>query len=340
MSGRLRFSIRVNNDLSVEETVALAKGAEAAGFDQFWLSHDLFMRSAPVALAVAAQHTERIHLGIGILNPYTLDPAEIAMVAATLSEVTGGRFLLGLAPGAVEFLDWVGLEQPLALTRVRETMVVLRLLLEGKRAAFEGRTLRWKDGAYLRMPGATVPIYLGAMGPRMLELAGRSADGVLPLLFPPEHFDTVKPLVDRGAREREPDLAALDFAACVWISLDDDGDLARRVLAAKIAYYGASLGSLILERLGVEAAEFAELARIATADGHAERAAGLVTDDMMAIGIAGGPDEVVVRLERLVALGARHLSFGPPLGPEPLRAVELLGREVLPKLQGGAGARA
>ena len=83
----MKFSIRFNNDLPAAEYVTLARAAEAAGFDQFWLSNDLFLRSAPVILSAIAGATERIEIGTCILNPYSIDPAEIAMMAATLSNM-------------------------------------------------------------------------------------------------------------------------------------------------------------------------------------------------------------------------------------------------------------
>ena len=76
----MRFSIRLNNDLTLPEYVTLAQAAEAAGFDQFWVSNDLLLRSGPVILAAVGQATHRIEIGSCILNPYTINPAEIAMV--------------------------------------------------------------------------------------------------------------------------------------------------------------------------------------------------------------------------------------------------------------------
>ena len=105
----MKFSLRFNNDLPVQDYVAYARAAEAAGFDQFWVSNDLFLRSAPVILSAAALATERIEIGTCILNPFTLHPAEIAMFAATLDELSGGRFNLGLSAGAEDFMRWLGL---------------------------------------------------------------------------------------------------------------------------------------------------------------------------------------------------------------------------------------
>ena len=331
----MRFSIRLNNDLPIGEYVRLARAAEAAGFDQFWVSDDLFLRSAWVILSAVAQATERIQVGICIVNPYTLHVSELAMAAATLDELSGGRFLLGLSAGAADFLGWVGIEQQHPLAAVRESIAVLRRLLAGERARFNGRFLRrWTDEAYMRFPTRPVPIYVGAMGQRMLETIGELADGGLPLLFPPEHYATVARYVAAGAARagRTPD--DLDLAACVWCSIADDRRAAEDVLRDKIAYYGHALGPLIYDRLGVPREAFAPIEQALQRDRDPARARALVTPEMLRIGLVGTGADLVPRLEGLVAMGVRHLSFGPPLGPDPLLAIERLGREVLPHFRG------
>ena len=138
------------------------------------------------------------------------------------------------------------------LTATRQAIAQIRALFDGTPA--EG----WTEEAYLRFPVARrVPIYLGAMGPQMLRLAGAIADGVLPLLFPPEHFATVQSLVAEGAASAGRTLDDIDLAACIWVSISDDTAAAEAVLRDKIAYYGAGLSPLILERLGVTKDEFA-----------------------------------------------------------------------------------
>ena len=325
----MRFSIRLNNDLPVATYVALAQAAEAAGFDQLWVSNDLFLRSALVILPHLAARTDRIQIGAGILNPYTLHPAEIAMFAATLDELSGNRFNLGLAAGAGEFLKWVGIEQGAPLAALRETVAAIRALQQGERAAVEGQFLQWSSEAYLRFraPRET-PIYIGAMGPKMLALAGELADGALPLLFPPEHYFTVLPYVAQGVGRRLPGLAELDLAACIWVSLAEDRQAARRALAEKIAYYGHALGPLIWERLGLVKEDFAAIEQAMMVERNMDKAVALVDARMLGIGVVGSAPEVIERLTPLVAAGVRHLSFGPPLGPDPLAAVHLLGQVV------------
>jgi 5,10-methylenetetrahydromethanopterin reductase len=331
MSGPFTFSLRLNNDGPVEDYPRLARAAEASGFDQIWVSNDLFLRSSPVILAAIAGATERIGIGTSVLNPYTLDPGEIAMMAATLDELSGNRFRLGLAAGARDFLGWVGIEQESPLAAMRESIDLVRRLLAGEAAALEGERFRWSKEAYLRFRAPRVtPIYVGALGPRMLALAGELGDGVLPLLLPPEHYFAVKPLIEAGVERRPSSLPALDLACCIWVSLSSDPRAARRALAEKIAYYGAQLSPLILSRLSLTREDFAIIERVVVSERDLARGASLVDERMLRVGVVGGPKDVIGRIEPLAAAGARHLSFGPPLGPEPLEAIDLLGREVLP----------
>lgn len=323
----MRFSIRLNNDLPVALLAEVARAAEEHGFDQIWVSHDLFLRSAPVALAVLAERTSRIRLGVGVLNPYSAHPAEIAMTAATLQEVSGGRFLLGLSAGAEEFLSWAGIARPQPLNRTRRAVTDIRALLAGQRPG------GWPVAAHLRLPTRQTPIYVGGMSPKMLAMAGECADGVLALLYPPEHYPTAAAQVQAGIERAGRRLADVDVPACVWVSVAEDRTAARAALADKVAYYGPSFAPYLLARAGLSPRDF-EPVRAALASGGPRRARDLVTDPMLALGIAGDAEEVLARCLGLVRSGARHVSFGPPLGPDLLAAVEILGRRVLPALRG------
>lgn len=329
----MKFSLRLNNDLPFEELSELAVTAEAAGFDQLWVSHDLLLRSAPVLLGALAMRTTTLELGIGIVNPYSIHPAELAMMAASLQEVSDGRFRLGLSAGAAEFLGWVGLERPLPLTRTREALRAIRALVEGGRPAdVEGAGTGWSDHARLRTPPTQVPIHVGAMSPKMLALAGAEAEGVLPLLFPPEHFPVARDHVVAGAEAvgRDPD--EVDIAACVWASVDDDGDRADRALAEKLAYYGPSFSTYLLSRAGIDLADF-DPVTAALERGDVDDAVAHVTPAMLRLGISGTAADVLHRCELLVDQGARHISFGPPLGPDPIAAVQHLGSGVMDPLR-------
>lgn len=331
----MRFSVRVNNDLTVAELTELAVAAEAAGFDQVWVSNDLLLRSAPVLTATLAARTRSISLGIGIMNPYSVHPSELAMMAATLQEASGGRFLLGVGAGAADFLAWAGIARTAPLATTRAAVVTLRWLL-GHDDVDTALLPGWAAGpaAALKFPLAgPVPVYVGAMGPKMLAMAGAHADGALPLLYPPETYAVARAAVLSGTvlPGAGPGTREVDVPACFWVSLSDDPAEARTALAEKLAYYGGSFAAPLLAGAGLQPADFAEAARLAHSG---QPAAALVDERMLSLGIAGDAAGVISRCRALHAMGARHLSFGPPLGPDPVAAISLLGERVLPELRG------
>ena len=327
----IKFSLRLNNDLPVKDYVRMAQAAEAAGFDQFWVSNDLFLRHAAVILTAVAAATSRIEIGTCILNPFTINPAEIAMLAATLDEFSGGRFNLGLSSGAADFLKWVGITVEKPRSALLESVDAINRLLAGEQVPYAGEYLDWQNEAYLRFtPGRRVPVYIGAMSPNMLRAIGEVADGGLPLLFPPEHYETVMGYIRDGLARAGRAEADVDVAACVWCSISDDQASAEDVLREKIAYYGHAMSPLIWDRLGLTREDFLPIEQAIMVERDVEKAKSLVTPAMLKIGVAGTARDLIERLEGLVALGARHLSLGPPLGPDPLAAIEALGREVLP----------
>jgi len=329
----LRFSLRVNNDLTVEQLIALVTQAEDLGFSQLWVSHDLFFRSAPVALAVLARETSTIRIGSAVLNPYSLHPAEIAMVAATMQEVSEGRFLLGLAAGAADFLSWIGIDQRHPLIAVENAVTAIRVLLAGNKPAdYDFAGAAWRDGAYLRVPPIPTPIYIGGMSPKMLALAGRLGDGVLALLYPPEHYFSARLQIDVGVAQRQKDLGQLDLPACIWCSVDEEPRRARLALAKKIAYYGPAMAPSLLAPAGLVPGDFLPL-RAALERGDDEAVLDRCSESMLALGVAGSAETVVERCRSLLATGATHISFGPPLGPDLVTAVDILGRQVVPQLR-------
>ena len=185
----------------------------------------------------------------------------------------------------------------------------------------------------MRFPTRPIPIYIGAMSPAMLRTIGRIADGGLPLLFPPEHFATAMRFIQDGLNQAERSVNDVDVAACIWCSVSDDRDKAEAVLKDKIAYYGHALSPLILQQLGVDRREFEPIERAVMVERDLPKARSLVSQKMLRIGVVGTAKDLIPRLEALVDMGARHLSFGPPLGPDPVAAIEILGKEVLPRFR-------
>ncbi len=329
------WSLRLNNDLPAGELLEMAVLAEDLGCDQFWVSNDMLLRSAPVLISSLAARTNRMKLGIAIMNPYSVHIAELAMMAATLAEVSGGRFLLGVGAGSAEFLGWAGLDRPRPLSTTAQAVSALRRLLGHADVSDTDLPAWFGDHSVLRFEQTgPVPVYVGGMAPKMLAMAGRLADGALPLLYPPEHYVTARSQVYAGLRRAGRDPGDFDLPACIWVSLSDDGSAGRAALAQKLAYYGPSISPYLLAEVGLRPEDFLPAAALAQR-GRAAEAVEMIDDRMLRLGIAGDVADVVRRCRTLQDLGAQHLSFGPPLGPNPLHAVRMLGERVIPALAGG-----
>jgi 5,10-methylenetetrahydromethanopterin reductase len=282
-------------------------------------------------MTLALDATSRISVGSSVLNPVSLHPAELAGITAALQDFSGGRFILGLGAGSEVFLPWAGIRPERPLERTRRGIRAVRALLEGGSPAdVPGVGEGWHPAAKLKDgPCAPTPIYVGAMGPKLLQLAGREADGVIALCLPPSRFHWVQEQVDKGAEGTR----TIDLACGLWVAVDEDRDVARRLLAGRIAAYGGALSKDALAGAGYDVEQFDRIQALVTA-GDLEGATALVDDRMLELGIAGDVVDVTDRCLDLIEQGARHISFGSALGVDPMEAIRLIGDKVLPVLRG------
>ncbi|GAA0993010.1 LLM class flavin-dependent oxidoreductase [Subtercola frigoramans] len=328
----LTFSARIGSHIGVRDLAAKARFVEDSGFDQVWVGNDLFGEPGLVSLAAIAMSTDRIKFGSGVIDPVSLHPVQIAMFASGLQELSGDRFLLGLGAGSDVFYSWAGLTPPPPVTRTRQAVLAIQELLAGRSpAGVAGVAEGWLPQAKLRFLRPT-PIYIGAMGPKMLELTGKYADGALPLCLPPRHITGVIEQIGAGAAKAGRTLDELDIAACIWCSISDDRDEARWYLARHIALYSGSLSTAALVANGLDPEEFARTQALML-DDREDDAIASVTDSMLELGIAGGPNDVIEQCSALIEAGVKHVSFGPPMGPDTMASVRILGEKVFPALR-------
>lgn len=338
----LVFSVRLGGPRrGIEQLTQLTLLAEEMGFDQAWSGNDFLGHPGIPALASMLIATSRIKVGSSVLDPVTLHPGQIAQLASGFQEISGDRFLLGLGAGSDVFFGFAGLSPAKPVPRTREAIVAIRALTLGQSPAGKpGAAEGWQPTVRIQRPRA-VPIYVGAMGPRLLEMTGRYADGALPLCLPPRHIHNVMTQLQIGADKAGRTLVELDIAACIWCSIGEDRDEARRMLARHIANYSGSLSVDALASNGQDPEEFARVQALIL-DGREEEAidAVVASASMLELGVVGSADDIVEQCGELLAAGVRHISFGPPLGPDPARAMRILGRDVLPALRRVQGAPA
>ena len=217
--------------------VELARRAEALGYESAWVTHGLG-RDSFLVLAAYGAATTRLRLGNGVVPIYPRHPVAMAQAALTLSELTGGRFTLGLGVShrdSMETMLGLALAEPLSV--MREYVAVLRGAL-GAGAAFEGRYFKVRWSLALPERPAPPPVYLAALSRRMLELAGEIADGAVLWLCPPAYVrDVAVPALERGRTRAGRTLAGFEIVAAVPLAVTDDLPAARAAFRAELARY-------------------------------------------------------------------------------------------------------
>jgi F420-dependent oxidoreductase-like protein len=219
--------------------IALARRAEALGYDSVWVTHGLG-RDSFLVLAAYGAATTRIGLGNGVVPIYPRHPVAMAQGALTLNEMTAGRFRLGIGVShraSIEAMLGLTIVEPLAV--IREYVAVLRGAL-GTGVAFEGKHYRvhWSLALPTRPPAT--PVYLAALGPKMCELAGEIADGAILWLCPPDYVRNVaRPAIERGRRRAGKTLDGFELVAAVPLAITEDVAAAGAAFRNELARYAA-----------------------------------------------------------------------------------------------------
>lgn len=329
----MKFGIRLADWFgTTQNIVELAVLAEKNGFDYCWVSHDVFMRSSFVTLTSIADYTKSMILGNTILNPYTTNPAELAMFLISLDELTGGRAVCGISAGALEYMEWQGIKTQRPLTRTKEAVNLIRLLVSGKVAKYEGKEFQWTEQCYMRFNPlrSKIPVYIGGQGDKMLEYSGADGDGALPLLYPPDFAEYAVKKILEGAEMAGRDPKNVDIAGCVWMSIAKNRDAAViDPLKELVAYFGPLLGVKGLASVGLSHEEFAPVHEAFKKSGLNE-AIKLVTPKMLRLAIYGSPDDCIEQLERLEHAGVNQVLIGSPLGPNPRESISIIGSQIIP----------
>ena len=232
-----RFALAFSSVSEANEVVELSGQAERLGFDSVWLAEFYPYRSAiPLATAIGVA-TSRIKIGLGVLPSHTRHPTLLAMEAATLDELNGGRTILGLGTArntAKQHAANVGL-----LTQMREALTIVRGLLEGEEVSLAGQMYTLKPTRLGSPPRRGLPIYIGtyASSPRTCQLTGELADGIIDFAPTPGFVRLGSQLLAEGAQRGGRDPSEIDNTAFFFVSVDEDEEQARRNVRGVVATY-------------------------------------------------------------------------------------------------------
>lgn len=296
---------------TIRDGIELVRYAEANGFDAVWQADSRLVRDAVVPMAAFAATTDRIKVGSGVVDCWTRNPARLASTFSTLDDLAPGRIICGLGAWWDPLASKVGISRERPLTVMREVVTVVRALLNNETVSFDGFFAKL-DGVELdyvhqeRRP-KQVPIYIGATGMQMMELAGEIADGVvLNYLVSPAYNTGALAALGRGAERGGRALDQIDRPQLVVCSLDRDRKAALDNARLLVTQY---LGQQphIMKASGVPQELLDEIATVLTWPAtHDEvvAASRMVPDHIVQMITASGePDEVRATVAEYIATG-------------------------------------
>jgi F420-dependent oxidoreductase-like protein len=310
------------------DNLALAREADAVGYAVVWAAEAYGSDAATVLAWVAAQ-TDRIDVGSAIFQIPGRTPANTAMTAATLDTLSGGRFRLGLGVSGPQVSEgWHGVRFDKPLARTREYVAIVRKALARERLTFEGEffTLPLPDG-----PGKAltltvhpvreqIPVYLAAIGPKNLELAGEIADGWLAIFFAPERAEEIMAPIRAGREKAGKSMAGFDVVPTVPVVIGDDVAACADQVRAYTALYVGGMGSReknfynqLACRMGFEQAAIEIQDRYMAKD-YAGAAAAVPFEFIDATALIGSQERIQARLSAYADAGVTTLTIATYAG--------------------------
>jgi 5,10-methylenetetrahydromethanopterin reductase len=330
----ISFHIGILPNRPITDFVSWIARADELGFAGVWVadSQSIF-RDAFMALTLFAEHTQHMQLATGVTNITTRHPAVLAHSFATLDELSRGRAILGIGIGD-SAIHTVG-QKPAKLARLEEVIRVLRALMAGDTAQFDGKELK------VSWPPRKVPVVIACTGPKSLQLAGRVADGVLfQVGADPELVRYAQRNIAIGAKQagrKASDVKLYQRLAC---GVSEDRE---RIRAEVRGYASIAAGTIYsgIPREDIPDDLWHDLKLMKEQYDYQQhgnmnaRHAGLITERILdAVSICGTPEEIIPRFRELIALGVENFVL-PIATNEPNAIIESLAEHVIPQLQAG-----
>jgi 5,10-methylenetetrahydromethanopterin reductase len=309
-----------------------AKLAEQQGFDYVWITDHYNNRDVYSTLTLLALNTNSIRIGSGVTNSYTRNPAITASSIASIAEISGGRAVLGIGPGDKATFDAMGISWVKPLATIKEAIKAIRGFHAGQKVSMDGEVVRFAS-AKLAFTAGKIPIYMGAQGPRMLELAGEIADGVLINASHPKDFEVAVEQIRKGAEKAGRDPSEVDVTAYSCFSIDNNPEKAVNAAKVVVAFIAAGSPDLVLERHGIPVEAKSQIGDAIARGDFGALTSGLVTSRMIeAFAICGSPEDCMKRIKDLEAIGVTQIVAGSPIGSDKEKSIKLIGKDIIAKM--------
>lgn len=316
-----RVGLYLQDDFSLQQSLDYVKYAEARGFESVWQSEVRLARDCIVPMAAYAATTMRIRIGSGVMNIWTRNPATIASEMLALDDLAQDRIICGLGSWYDPLAASVGINRHKHLLAMREVLQSIRMLLRMERVTYRGEFVTLRDVALDVTQGRTeprrVPLYIGAIGPKMIALAGEIADGVLlNYLVSPKYNEMALQQLKIGADKAGRNLHHIDKPQLIVCSVNSNRQQAIDEARPLVTQYIVQQPQLMRAN-GVPHSLIDEIAQVVTDPTNPrqiEQAKRLVSDDVVQLVTASGtPQEARAKVRDYIASGAT-VAILYPLG--------------------------
>lgn len=331
MKGFKELGVAMTGVFPVSEAVELARVAEQSGLGSAWFAEDYFFRGGIPYMAAAAMATEKIRLGLGVVNPYSRHPALIAMEFATLDEMSNMRTVFGLGSGVPYWMQQMGIYDKKPLSRTRACVKLVREIMTGENINHEGKFFSAKDIKLVFEPvRKKAPIYLAFEGPKGLALSGEIGDGVILSIFcTPAYVKTAWKQLAIGAEKVGRPLDDYEMVAYMPMVIHDDLDKAINIARefSKLYLPHSQPGSPLMSHAGVKPEDTQAMCD-AAGKGDDTLLSELITDEMITeLCLVGDKEACVKRLQEMIDAGANTIVAFPVPGTDPIENAKVLGSE-------------
>ena len=296
MTLKKRIAITLPAGPNISDTIASLKWAEDNGIPDAWFS-DSGAPDTLTQIAAVGHHTQNIRIGVAVTPVYTRSPSVLAASANVISQVIPGRFVLGLGSSSQTIMgQWNGIPLDKPRTRVKETAQLVRQMLKGEKTDFQGETLFSRG--YRQTPAENPPpIYIGALRPKMIEMAAEVGDGVIFNLWPKGALPKMMEALKRGAQNAGKNWQDIEVVNRAMVLCTDDKAMGREIFRAAFGpYYATPVYNKFLAWAGYEDA--AKIIEEGWAEKNREKTSGALTDELIdEIAIIGTEDEIRARIQ-------------------------------------------
>jgi F420-dependent oxidoreductase-like protein len=314
--------------LTSQDQAEIVQEAERLGYDSVWTA-EAYGSDAATILGWLAAQTSKIKLGSSIFQMPARSAAMTAMTAATIDNLSEGRMLLGIGSSGPQVAEgWHGQRFGRQIQRTREYVEVVRKALKRERLEYKGETIELPlpdgPGKALKLTikpvQESIPIFLAAIGPNNVKLAGEIADGWIPMFFSPEHVQEFRPLLEEGAQKSGRSIDDFMITPSVQTLITEDEAAAHDVIRPFVALYVGGMGSreknfynALVTRYGFE--EEAKEVQDLYLEGKKDEAAARLSPELIdTVSLVGPKEKIrdklqVYREAGVHTLGATPLAF-------------------------------